>query len=512
MTLTTDPVMKSTSLPPSPRPPPSMSYGFDGVNGSKTVDYRFKFPGRSLQGQQNKPSSLAQQLDNVRVAGTETFLSNVVTAPTVPLREVSDSNAVVGSKPTCKHVNVNKKVQHSQNIVADAATVVSDSSSTPLIPFSPIMSPKVTVKRAPPSVPHRKYRHQQSALSISSEEKSNGTNGSGSINRTVERSKKQSVKYSNIVPSSGADQDRDAARTMKGNDHHHDLDIALDMLMKATERSEGLSLANTAALANSQKIGKRLLRQWVNFNAIEQEGKTESIRLVSLKGFERSVDMTQLVFCFMCKKQRKKEVTGENKVIMPLMDRLYNGPTEIRTIAKEIKLMREASVKAKYATTMSRIFNHRWFITMVMKLTEQMKRMNNIIPMCCLKIVLVIRNIIELDYSLNEEVFYLIIEKTVVERDDHRKTIVHQVIRAVRDHVGILPEKFLEYLERKEIEPSPELLNQIRSKESPESKIRLRSAMEVRFHGFQSRETSPATRTTMLMNASRGGVLVEQDE
>jgi len=182
--------------------------------------------------------------------------------------------------------------------------------------------------------------------------------------------------------------------------------------MKATERSEGLSLANTTALAHSQKFGKRLLKQWVNFSATEQHGKAESSSLVSLKGFERSVDMSQMVFCFMCKKQKIKNATGDNTEKVKQMERLYSGTTEIRTIAKEIKLMREASQKEKYATSMNRIFSHRWFIAMVTKLSDYMKRMNNLIPMCCIKIVLVIRNVIELDYSLNEEIFYLIIEKT----------------------------------------------------------------------------------------------------
>lgn len=55
---------------------------------------------------------------------------------------------------------------------------------------------------------------------------------------------------------------------------------------------------------------------------------------------------------------------------------------------------------------------------------------------------------------------------SVLNPDDHRKTIVHQVIRAIRDYVGIEPEKYLQYLMRRSIEPSPELLKQIRGKDS----------------------------------------------
>jgi hypothetical protein len=72
----------------------------------------------------------------------------------------------------------------------------------------------------PPSLPHRKYRHQQSALSISSEEKSNVTNGSGSINLATERTKKQSVKYSNIASSTGTNLDRDATKA-------NDVDVSM---------------------------------------------------------------------------------------------------------------------------------------------------------------------------------------------------------------------------------------------------------------------------------------------
>ena len=54
----------------------------------------------------------------------------------------------------------------------------------------------------------------------------------------------------------------------------------------------------------------------------------------------------------------------------------------------------------------------------------------------------------------------------MLNNNDHRKTIVHQVIRAIRDYIGIEPEKYLQYLMRREIEPSPELLKQIRGKDS----------------------------------------------
>ena len=54
----------------------------------------------------------------------------------------------------------------------------------------------------------------------------------------------------------------------------------------------------------------------------------------------------------------------------------------------------------------------------------------------------------------------------MLNNNDHRKTIVHQVIRAIRDYIGIEPEKYLQYLTRRGIEPSPELLKQIRGKDS----------------------------------------------
>lgn len=63
-------------------------------------------------------------------------------------------------------------------------------------------------------------------------------------------------------------------------------------------------------------------------------------------------------------------------------------------------------------------------------------------------------------------VFFLMVFFSVLNYNDHRKTIVHQVIRAIRDYIGIEPEKYLQYLMRRGIEPSPELVKQIKGKDS----------------------------------------------
>lgn len=146
VTVTTDPPLKSSSQPLSPRPRPPISYALEGLNNMKTTDNQFKFPGRSLQSQLTKPNSLAQQLDNVRQAGTEIFLSNVLTTPIVPVNEVSDSNVGSGSKPGNKNAVASKKVRQ-YNPIPDTVTVASDVSSPQLMSFNAITSPKTSMKR-----------------------------------------------------------------------------------------------------------------------------------------------------------------------------------------------------------------------------------------------------------------------------------------------------------------------------------------------------------------------------
>lgn len=176
--------------------------------------------------------------------------------------------------------------------------------------------------------------------------------------------------------------------------------IALDMVMRATEKDERLSEANDKALKNSRKYGHKLIKQWTEFSNKQKEGKNIAEGINLSKNFQRDTDLTQQVDCFMCERNDDALAMGTKE------EAFYS----FRSAAKEIKIMREISKLTKYTQSMRRLFAQKWFVAMVFKLREYMKRMNNLVPMCCLKIVFIVRYIIELDFTFKESAFYEIIE------------------------------------------------------------------------------------------------------
>ena len=78
---------------------------------------------------------------------------------------------------------------------------------------------------------------------------------------------------------------------------------------------------------------------------------------------------------------------------------------------------------------MNRLLQYRWFLTIIIKIREYMKKMNNAIPICCLKYLTVLQYILMIGFIFDKKLFYIILEKTVVMKEDHLKTIVHVLLK-----------------------------------------------------------------------------------
>ncbi len=132
-------------------------------------------------------------------------------------------------------------------------------------------------------------------------------------------------------------------------------------------------------------------------------------------------------------------------------------------VAKDLQYMRKNAAENKFNKIMGRLLAAKWFCSIVYRFRDYMRRMNNNVPVCCLKFLVILQYLLSYDFPLTKPLFYQVLERTVVVKEDHIRSIVHLVLRAARDAIKISPQEFLEYLESRGIQPCPELLNQIRA-------------------------------------------------
>jgi hypothetical protein len=124
--------------------------------------------------------------------------------------------------------------------------------------------------------------------------------------------------------------------------------------------------------------------------------------------------------------------------------------------------MRARVKEAYFQLKMENLLKAKWFIVILVKLKEKIETVFTPIPMSCFKFLLAMKEIFILGQEVTKPVFFALMEATIA-HDDHRDVVVHRTLKSIRDVLHIHPDTFLEYLERKEIQPSPELLSQVRA-------------------------------------------------
>lgn len=134
-----------------------------------------------------------------------------------------------------------------------------------------------------------------------------------------------------------------------------------------------------------------------------------------------------------------------------------------KSVVKNMELMRKDAEHKMKCNKLDNLLNATWFVAFTIKLKEYLHRSSTICPKNCFIFLAVLKYLIGLGFTINAKVFYIVIESTLTDKDDHKAVIVHKAVKALREVVNIGAEAFMKYLESKEITPCPELLAQIRA-------------------------------------------------
>jgi hypothetical protein len=214
------------------------------------------------------------------------------------------------------------------------------------------------------------------------------------------------------------------------------------MLAALLKKTTAIQADIAVRIRKAEKKGARVLKLSREFRTNVESAQMKAACIFEEKEITKSMRISHEVECF--DDQNRDDVKSQG-------------------LLKDMRKMHEQADRMTQAVQMDRLLQHRWFLALVVKLREFMKKMNNAVPACCLKFVTAVQQIILLGHTLSQEVFYCLIEATVTAKEDHSKSIVHQLLKIARDIVDISAPDFLAYLEDKDINPNPELVNQVRA-------------------------------------------------
>eukprot|EP01034_Spumella_vulgaris_P036924 gene36924-45551_t len=251
----------------------------------------------------------------------------------------------------------------------------------------------------------------------------------------------------------------------------------------AIDKTKQLQEVIEAKLKRGNRGGQRIVNQWLSFRGVHVQQRQAANEVCQNKEFFRAIETLENLHCFQMDGYDRNDESNKLGV----------------NVAKDIQYMRKNAALNSQLKIMSRLLATKWFCTIVAKTRDYMKRMNNNIPICCLKFLTIFQYLLSYDYPLTVDLFYRVLESTVVIKEDYIRNIVHVVIKAARDALKISPQDFLAYLEGRNIQPCPELLNQIR-------------AMAAAASQAQFRLQSPRSAARHTPSENRGGILLGDEE
>lgn len=254
-----------------------------------------------------------------------------------------------------------------------------------------------------------------------------------------------------------AERTGDSPKKLSSNPVQHALDLSQQALQALLLKTSALQSSIAGKIQKAERGGIRLIRKQNDFSAISNKGQSKALGMVDEREFQRPLTLLHQVTSF-----------EDNAPISP-HSRTRKG------LSHDLRLMRSAAEKKTFDVQMHRLVQHRWFVAAMLKLRDYMKKMNNQVPVCCLKFIIVLQQVLLMDYAVSEAVFYAALEATVLP-EDHLKSITHQLLRIVRRALGISDSAFLAYLEEKEISAHPELINQVKMMNKPLKKLSQTSA------------------------------------
>lgn len=154
--------------------------------------------------------------------------------------------------------------------------------------------------------------------------------------------------------------------------------------------------------------------------------------------------------------------------IMKEMRRLFTMDGEDKKLGKrghnamvDVQSMKRRAKHVIYCKKMNFVCRNMWFVSLLTRMRDHVKRTNHNLPISCCKFLAAMYLLIQYGYEVTHELFYNVLEQTI-DKDDHKEIVVHRALKAIRDHIVVDAEVFLDYLNEKTIPPCSELLAQVR--------------------------------------------------
>ena len=127
----------------------------------------------------------------------------------------------------------------------------------------------------------------------------------------------------------------------------------------------------------------------------------------------------------------------------------------------DMRAIEKAARRIHYKKQMGNLLGYHWFNVCITKLQDGAVRKRQPVLMSCLRFTGVLKCLFMSGQALTPKLFYLIMEKTVSERD-HIHLPVYKMLKYAMDAVDISVESFLSYLESRDIQPCAEHLAHVR--------------------------------------------------
>ena len=214
---------------------------------------------------------------------------------------------------------------------------------------------------------------------------------------------------------------------------------ALTALLHSTA---ALQTALSSKITRAQHCSRRLRQSHQHFHKQTQQLQTHTACMFEEKEFNKPIHLFYQLQEF----QNKTE----------------NFHTE-HELYRNLKIIRETATVESHSLYRERLYEQRWFLAILIKIHEYMKKRNNNVPICCLRLIIALEQIIIMGYAITTNLFYRILEETVIVKEDHTQTILHTILKIIREMLNITAEEFLHYLEKKEIPAHPELVQTVRA-------------------------------------------------
>lgn len=246
-------------------------------------------------------------------------------------------------------------------------------------------------------------------------------------------------------------------------------------------------------LKETDRVGGKMLHHWSSFN---QECAFQQRNMANIF-LEKDFKKPKYLMSFMKIWQMEENEAEKNR-------KINTSKNKGKSILELLHSYEKEAALAHKSMLLSNLASNSWFVVHVTKFKDHLHRTNHETPENCFKFLVVVQSLLMEGYKLTEDVFYATVEATLTVSEEYSRSDVNSAIKVVRESIGIGPRKFLKYLEKKSIEPCPDLLIQLRSYR--------RNKINTSFRGSFQRDRSTNTMSISMMSGSSKQIVFAADE